>query len=623
MSSSIKPTHPIITGAPNPWPEQLSPARLEFRDLVKDKKQFSLYVQALERMMKEPYENDYSHVSIGGIHGLPYNRWGDSGPVEFEDGDAFGGYCTHGSMLFPTWHRPYVALYEQVVWKHANEIAKGYPADWQKAALTLRQPYWDWALTPPAGTKGVPEEITTPKISILTPTGEITIKNPLYSYKFLAKFPVDTFAGTSFSQWDHTVRYPTSDQPDAKSDDEKFKDTYYSEVAQIQTQVFNMMTRQDTWPKFSNHTTAQDQNTAMSLESIHDNMHLVIGGVSPYAGHMADIGVAGFDAAFFLHHSNVDRLLSLWIAMHPKVWVTPGEQPGGTYTITNDGNVDVASDLTPFWNSQSTYWKSSEIHSHETFHYSYPEFQDLNGASTDAVRKAIWDKVTLLYGNADITTTTATAVPFAPSGFPEPGNPSSPTTSTSGNTTTNSIASTGSTTGSTTTAATASIAPPTSGAYHDWTIHLKYKKHELGRSFRILVSLGDKYVGAVSAFVSSAADRCANCQRNIDADIEGFVHINQALVAKFPGIGSLSPDQVRPILAQHLSYRIEGQKPDGTPAALSDLPSLKVAPFSQVCELDPTIPGVPRVGPATYHHDVLVGKPGHVPEEQWATRPSQ
>ena len=29
-------------------------------------------------------------------------------------GDNTGaiGYCTHSSILFPTWHRPYVALYE-------------------------------------------------------------------------------------------------------------------------------------------------------------------------------------------------------------------------------------------------------------------------------------------------------------------------------------------------------------------------------------------------------------------------------------------------------------------------------------------------------------------------------
>jgi hypothetical protein len=26
----------------------------------------------------------------------------------------WGGYCWHGSQLFPTWHRPYMMLIEQV-----------------------------------------------------------------------------------------------------------------------------------------------------------------------------------------------------------------------------------------------------------------------------------------------------------------------------------------------------------------------------------------------------------------------------------------------------------------------------------------------------------------------------
>lgn len=43
-----------------------------------------------------------------GIHGYPTIEW-DNAPGN----PAWGwGYCTHDSVLFPTWHRPYVALYE-------------------------------------------------------------------------------------------------------------------------------------------------------------------------------------------------------------------------------------------------------------------------------------------------------------------------------------------------------------------------------------------------------------------------------------------------------------------------------------------------------------------------------
>ena len=40
-----------------------------------------------------------------------------------------------------------------------------------------------------------------------------------------------------------------------------------------------------------------------------------------------------YDPIFFLHHSNVDRMLSLWSALNPGVWVTPSEaEDGGSFT---------------------------------------------------------------------------------------------------------------------------------------------------------------------------------------------------------------------------------------------------------------------------------------------------
>lgn len=47
-----------------------------------------------------------SDVRKSGIHGLPFTAW--NGVV----GDQVAGYCTHSSILFPTWHRPYLALFE-------------------------------------------------------------------------------------------------------------------------------------------------------------------------------------------------------------------------------------------------------------------------------------------------------------------------------------------------------------------------------------------------------------------------------------------------------------------------------------------------------------------------------
>lgn len=48
-------------------------------------------------------------LDLVGIHGLPTTLWDGVGK-EFPETN--GGYCAHGRILFPTWHRPYLALLE-------------------------------------------------------------------------------------------------------------------------------------------------------------------------------------------------------------------------------------------------------------------------------------------------------------------------------------------------------------------------------------------------------------------------------------------------------------------------------------------------------------------------------
>jgi len=68
-------------------------------------------------MYKEDENNVDSYFQIAGIHGLPYIPWdnatSDEGWNARSDArNAWGGYCVHGSVLFPTWHRPYISLFE-------------------------------------------------------------------------------------------------------------------------------------------------------------------------------------------------------------------------------------------------------------------------------------------------------------------------------------------------------------------------------------------------------------------------------------------------------------------------------------------------------------------------------
>ena len=49
---------------------------------------------------------------------------------------------------------------------------------------------------------------------------------------------------------------------------------------------------------------------------------------------------SGFDPIFFLHHANVDRLLSLWVAINPDFSLTSGSSGKGSQTIEPGVTID-------------------------------------------------------------------------------------------------------------------------------------------------------------------------------------------------------------------------------------------------------------------------------------------
>lgn len=81
-------------------------------------KQWTLFILALEKFKAMTVEQKLSYFQIAGIHGFPETAW-DSAPDPPKDpknpgpGDnPFGGYCHHNTIAFPTWHRPYMLLFE-------------------------------------------------------------------------------------------------------------------------------------------------------------------------------------------------------------------------------------------------------------------------------------------------------------------------------------------------------------------------------------------------------------------------------------------------------------------------------------------------------------------------------
>lgn len=112
-------------------------------------------------------------------------EWGNTGGAVAGQTPRY--YCPHGELLFLPWHRPYMVLFEQTLVAHARRIAGAYPEDirltYQKAADSLRMPFWDWG-----SDARVPDAIipTTTKIKVVK-TGKVEeaeVPNPLNSYAF-------------------------------------------------------------------------------------------------------------------------------------------------------------------------------------------------------------------------------------------------------------------------------------------------------------------------------------------------------------------------------------------------------------------------------------------------------
>jgi len=149
-----------------------------------------VYLLGLQRMQQVSQTDMLSYFKIAGIHGVPAASWNG---VNGLSANPSPGYCTHVSNLFLPWHRPYLALYEQVLVGQAQAAANSFPPGpmrdrYLTAAAILRLPYWDWAITPKANQNSLPDSVTSPTIQITYPNGTRTVQNPLYSYSF---HPVD------------------------------------------------------------------------------------------------------------------------------------------------------------------------------------------------------------------------------------------------------------------------------------------------------------------------------------------------------------------------------------------------------------------------------------------------
>ncbi|KAH6617711.1 common central domain of tyrosinase-domain-containing protein [Chaetomium sp. MPI-SDFR-AT-0129] len=188
--------------------------------------QNSLFLWALKIFQEKSPEEKLSFFQIAGIHGSPYEPWD-----ELDRTAATGnqGYCTHNSLLFLPWHRPYLALYEQVLHNiMIEEVIETIPErfeavrkEWKSAADTWRLPYWDWAVKksrPDPASPGTQRAVydlpiiaKTPRIKVFNledPKGhKMEIGNPMYQFRIPGGVNMGSLSTFQFSKSLATSRW--------------------------------------------------------------------------------------------------------------------------------------------------------------------------------------------------------------------------------------------------------------------------------------------------------------------------------------------------------------------------------------------------------------------------------
>lgn len=307
-----------------------------------------------------PSSDPNSFYVIGGLHGEPFRGPGET------DLAWWGGYCQHGTVLFPSWHRAYLWRLERAL--------QSIPG-----CHDVMLPFWD-ECSDESRENGIPRALTDETFEL----DEHLIPNPLKSFSlpegFVDKLPIDANLNpTLYSKPKgyETVRYPLSglvgtpaDQqttanhnaqfPDAKKNVQLLNDNISTWLSgrirvggQWRGEVYNAFVTSLDAPNytlFSNTTSQRAWNKVhgtnlVSLEAPHNYIHLAVGGfdypgagsVSAIPGANGDMGendTAGLDPIFFFHHCFVDYVFWIWQKRHGAVdqLTISSDDPGTKFT---------------------------------------------------------------------------------------------------------------------------------------------------------------------------------------------------------------------------------------------------------------------------------------------------
>ncbi|EAQ93199.1 hypothetical protein CHGG_01434 [Chaetomium globosum CBS 148.51] len=579
--------------------------RQEVRQVEKDQELWTLYILGSSMLQYTDQASPMSYYGLAGIHGMPHQSWGGVEPVT---GNENTGYCTHSSVLFPTWHRPYMALYEM--------IATFWPEDerqrYESAARRFRLPYWDWAATPPSGESVLPKSIGgSPFIEVNGPNGVQRIANPLFSYNFK---PLDrtAFSSGPWNVWTRTLRSPSSSGADAQSNNSLVAMNLDQNRPSIAQRLYALFSSNDNYTTFSNNAAG---GSAESVESLHDTIHSLVGGFgtsqsTTQPGHMAYIQWSAFDPVFFLHHCMVDRILALWQTIHPDTWVPTSQALLNSYTTRRGQYIDANTALTPFFsNSNGTFWTSDGVRDHTKFGYTYAEL--LRGPSgtapSDKVTRVNTAKqaVNRMYGS------------FSPASLflKELRTQQGTGFATSHKAPHHSLLQSKIFVG-----ADGSTNSDSGDSYHEWIARVRVSEQALDGASAVVFFLGGpvpdddhqqawasaaNYVGAMGLFTaarssaSQETDSGAGSDMSHDAPMSGSVPLTAALVAKVETgeLASLAPADVQPYLRANLKKVVLSRK--GGMVGEQCLPGMAIQVVSSVVAAPWSEEELPRWGEAT------------------------
>lgn len=221
------------------------------------------------------------------------------------------------------------------------------------------------------GSNTVPTYIRTPTITVTKPSGQVTIANPIYSYSWGSSLP-DEMGGGPWDSWPITLRRPVANP--TRSNNNEMNARFNTQRISLRDRVYSLFASKQPWGSVSTSAigVSTDLRNVDSFESIHDAVHNTAGGET--GGHMYFLDLSSFDPMFWLHHCNIDRLLSMYQLIVPNTYVANGNinRPMAQW---NQGEPKNAySPLKPFTkDTAGNYFTSVDVKETSVLGYHYPE----------------------------------------------------------------------------------------------------------------------------------------------------------------------------------------------------------------------------------------------------------